>query len=376
MVLLSSHCFANHKGGCGKSSIMFHALAEWAIQHPDEDFLLIDCSLMGDSSVLCLGGSTQLDKIFRENKYNGLPSGAENLSFTTVMEDCLAEHGLVKLENANGSNSGGGVMGMLGKIAAGGSGNNSKVVDLESKIIKISDVNPHMPENCYIIPTSLHIQHKDYNDQEIESIVAILKNTLKKHDKKWRLLCDTDGDLQRTGPYTKVGLGLCKYSVSPVEVALNDFNRLYHFWEEANTLREQNMNLFGHISTNLVIFNKVVAVKQQFLSHSLTSPQKKPVKASIEGMMEKVWRISRSNPDLFAWSEAGEEEFKSNTFAIVRLLFNPISIGQELGVPIAVMDPKKHKGENTGSLDQEALKIARTNFQEICALLMDDNDEA
>ena len=55
MVLLSSHCFANHKGGCGKSTIIFHSMAQWAEENPEENFLLIDCSLMGDSSVLALG---------------------------------------------------------------------------------------------------------------------------------------------------------------------------------------------------------------------------------------------------------------------------------------------------------------------------------
>ena len=58
-----------------------------------------------------------------------------------------------------------------------------------------------------------------------------------------------------------------------------------------------------------------------------------------------------------------------------RLIFNPISIGEELGVPLVSMDPKVHKGELAGNLDKDALETAKTNIKEITHLLMDDEQQ-
>ena len=54
--LLSSHLFSNHKGGCGKTTILFHTCAEYARRHKDDQVLVIDTTLRGDLSELLLGG--------------------------------------------------------------------------------------------------------------------------------------------------------------------------------------------------------------------------------------------------------------------------------------------------------------------------------
>lgn len=372
MGLFSSHCFANHKGGCGKSTLVFHTMAQMAEMHPDENFVLFDCSLIGDSSILCLGGSYQLEACYRQYRFENLPPGKENVSFTALTETCLETHGMVRLSEIEdgGSKGGAGFMGMIGRIATGG---REKVIDFEENIIKISDVNQNMPVNCYIAPTHVHITHKDYSEEEIESIVAIIKNTLRKSKKKWRLLCDTDGDLQRTGPYTKIGIALCKYNITPIEVSHNDFSRNYHFWEEVMSLKVENPALYGSTSTNLVIFNKVQAVNQEYLSHRSTKPQKKPVLAAIESMMERARIIGQEYDGILTHSRASEEDFKKKQFGVLRLIGNPVSIGEELGCPIATMDPRIHKGELSGTLNAEALNTARQNIEELVSLLLDDD---
>ena len=35
-VLVSSHVFSNHKGGCGKTTILFHVACQYAKDHPEE----------------------------------------------------------------------------------------------------------------------------------------------------------------------------------------------------------------------------------------------------------------------------------------------------------------------------------------------------
>ena len=56
--LVSSHVFSNHKGGCGKTTILFHAACE-AAHSQSERILVVDTTLRGDLSELLLGGDKE-----------------------------------------------------------------------------------------------------------------------------------------------------------------------------------------------------------------------------------------------------------------------------------------------------------------------------
>ena len=53
----------------------------------------------------------------------------------------------------------------MGCIAGGES--DDKTINLDDYILNISEINPNMPKNCYIVPTSLHVRHNEFNNEEI-----------------------------------------------------------------------------------------------------------------------------------------------------------------------------------------------------------------
>lgn len=47
MPVLSTHVFANHKGGVGKSTLCFHLATAYAKSHPNEKVLVLDFTEVG-----------------------------------------------------------------------------------------------------------------------------------------------------------------------------------------------------------------------------------------------------------------------------------------------------------------------------------------
>ena len=54
---MRAHLFAGSKGGTGKTTTLFHAVAQYAHDHPEENVLVIDLSFAGDLSERLLGGA-------------------------------------------------------------------------------------------------------------------------------------------------------------------------------------------------------------------------------------------------------------------------------------------------------------------------------
>lgn len=48
--------FCSHKGGAGKTCLLSHIVAQYALEHPDRKVLLIDCSVSADVTRQVLGG--------------------------------------------------------------------------------------------------------------------------------------------------------------------------------------------------------------------------------------------------------------------------------------------------------------------------------
>ncbi|KAK9819753.1 hypothetical protein WJX72_001956 [[Myrmecia] bisecta] len=66
--LVSAHAFANHKGGCGKSTLVFHTSAAYAEAHPKQNVLVVDMTL-GGSRRADVGGAN-LVKLLAKNLSN------------------------------------------------------------------------------------------------------------------------------------------------------------------------------------------------------------------------------------------------------------------------------------------------------------------
>lgn len=354
MPLISSHVFANHKGGAGKSSLLFHTVSQCAKNNPDQKFCVMDYSLMGDISVLFFGGERQQEAIYKTGHYTDME---ESDMFKTVTA-------MLKYVNSKAATAGG----FMGKLRAsmGGAGNQG----MEEYMVRVCDINSEIPDNVYLIPTNLHIEHPEYNAQEITAIVGMIKDSFKASSTEWRVFCDSDGDLQITRSYTRIALGLCQHSIVPIEVSRLDYNRCLHQWEEMDKLTRDAPGVFD-TRVNMVIFNKVQAKSGKFLGHKHITPMKNPVANTIIDLSELTLRLAKVHPNLFDASPEDEEEFKNETFAVMRLLGNPITVGENLGVPICNMSVSKHKS-NLYSLDNKALDAARENIDDFIRLLRDD----
>ena len=55
---MKTYAFWNNKGGTGKTSLAFQALARYAEQHPSEEILAADLCPQSNLSELLLGGLT------------------------------------------------------------------------------------------------------------------------------------------------------------------------------------------------------------------------------------------------------------------------------------------------------------------------------
>jgi len=76
----------NNKGGVGKSFLAFALCAEYALQHPDEDVVLVDMCPQANSSEMLLGGSDNGSKELRK-----LQSGDSRTTIAGYIEHRLSD---------------------------------------------------------------------------------------------------------------------------------------------------------------------------------------------------------------------------------------------------------------------------------------------
>eukprot|EP00961_Rhodomonas_salina_P157513 2120976-Rhodomonas_salina.1 len=177
--LVSSHVFSNHKGGCGKTTLLFHTCAEYAMRHPDEKVMVIDTTLRGDLSELLLGG----DKGVAGK--TALRAVSHLRSTTKLLMQAAAVHAAEGMSSEGGSSS---IKSIVAKMFAKEKGaKGGSLLDLEDHLVKVQEFNKGIPENC-----------------------------LEDGPGKWKVLCDTDGD-QGFSDYTKIAHALCDNCIIPLK---------------------------------------------------------------------------------------------------------------------------------------------------------------
>ena len=143
-ILVSSHVFSNHKGGCGKTTNIFHCCAEYAMRHPDEKILVIDTTLRGDLSELLFGGDKGA-------------SGKQTLRAVSALRSTtrlLMQAASVSAASEATVKAGSSLDELIKKLFPKERGGDavSCLFDIMEQVVHVSDFNPAIPANLYLCP--------------------------------------------------------------------------------------------------------------------------------------------------------------------------------------------------------------------------------
>ena len=327
--LVSSHVFSNHKGGCGKTTILFHAACE-AAHSQSERILVVDTTLRGDLSELLLGGD-------KEAAGKQAVRAVGHLRSTTKLFMQAAAHHAAREGAGEASNS------LVAKLFKGAAATKT-LLDLDEQLIHVHDFNPAIPENLYLCPGGSGPQ-TSYPLLQRKAIAETLRECLSASSAAWRLMCDTDGD-QGFSDYTKIAHGLCDSVIVPLKTNVNDFsNRCVPMMEELFLGRQAGE---ARSRIQMIVWNEVDVYKNaaSTVSGLITPP--KAAQGVINMLNALVAEVAATYPDLFHHlppeSLDDIEEFVSASTFCVRAFGVTGLAAAEHGIPFCAMREGKLQG--------------------------------
>lgn len=351
MPLVSSHCFANHKGGCGKTTLGFQAVCTYAQMHPEQKVAIFDATTLGDISKLFLGGDIE-----GRGKGNLFTCNETGRTFTAVINSAI---GAADKKTPGGVTSPGVISGMLNRLRIGGD-NNSALVDF-SELLNVREVNASVPENVFLAAGGPSKENQvSMSPDEAATVAQVLKDSLNATTDTWKVFVDTDGDLS-FAPYTQVALKMCDCVVLPLKPNFNDFDRIETFFEELHPI--------GAAKIHLLVWNEVDA--NSFKPCPPLSKQFTPPKASqdiIRALNQLVAEVARSFPSLFVHpvveTPSGLDDFAENSSMLMQQ-FGSIGIASaQHGIPFCSMVKGPLKGARIEYLiDDQKLDRLKENIE-------------
>lgn len=304
MPLQSAHVFASHIGHTGKTTLCFQMSCYYARQHPDTRVLVMDLAEEGDLTKRLLGGvdaaSGKVADIF-----GGIFS---------LLNDAKKES-----------------EGMRSWLWSG-------TVDITKHAVQISQHNPEVPSNLFLVSSGAW--PRDDPDMDVEQrkrLVEKIKESLDKSDATWKLFCDTDGD-RRPSLFTKIAYGLCGQAIVPLHLNKADLDRTETMLGVMQELRERN-----EISTQvlLIVWNFVDANKNEPCEHNGYQLPFTPTLVNIDVLdncNQRVTKLRTDLPGLFVHEQAADLDFvKDSTIVCRRLADNVLKPSEELGRPFVSM---------------------------------------
>jgi len=343
MVFVDGTIFASHIGHTGKTTHCFQSSCDYAYKHPDEKVLVIDFAEEGDLTKRMMGGVDA-----SKEKVESLFGGIFNL---------------VKA---------------AGKKATGLTSwlwSSSSTLDITEYAVQVSQHNPNIPENLYLISSGAW--PRDEQEMDVNQRKALCKNikeSLQKSTGTWKLFCDSDGD-RRPSIFTKIGYGLCEYAVIPLHLNKGDLDRTETMLGVLNELRSS-----GEVDT------KVLSVIWNFVEVRADKPSERNgfplpfemVKIDLEildACNERLCGLRRSEQGLFVHEAKSDLDFLKNTVCMFRQLArNMLRQSEESGLPFCTMDRDlQAKGTQSieykpyGRIEKKSVEPVLTSVAELAA---------
>jgi len=305
MPLQSAHVFASHIGHTGKTTLCWQMSCYYAKRHPEVKVLVMDLAEEGDLTKRMMGGVDA-----SKQKIDQLFGGVFTL-----------------LKDAHDKTSG--LTSWLW----------SSTVDLEKHAVQISQHNPAVPDNLYLISSGAwpRDESEDMTLDKRKALISKIQESLEKSNATWKLFCDTDGD-RRPSFFTKIAYGLCSYAIVPLHLNKGDLDRTETMLGVMHQLREA-----GEIDTQVlfVVWNFVKSLKDEPMNYNGHSLPFTPTKVNLDildACNKRLCDVRRDLPGTFAHAEAADPDFLKATTTILRQLAdNVLRPSEELGKPFVAM---------------------------------------
>eukprot|EP00871_Galdieria_phlegrea_P004809 jgi/Galph1/5329/GphlegSOOS_G3982.1 len=247
MPLVSADVFANHKGGCGKTVLLFHTACQYARQHPEQSVCVMDMTVIGDASRLLLGGD-----VYESKNMDGLEQLAEEFSTSYLL--AAAAEGTMKPSPSTSSKKKESSF-YLHSPPPAGNHSASGSVQVEKYMLNVAKVNSHIPSNLFLTIGGGSREQNVYDDQTQKKIVCNLRESFNQLSESWK----AHGDLTFSC-YTKIALCLGDRVVIPLIPSYIDFRRISSFLEEFYSLQEQRE---GDTKILAVVWNNIDSQKNE-----------------------------------------------------------------------------------------------------------------
>eukprot|EP00444_Apocalathium_aciculiferum_P044301 CAMPEP_0183545436 /NCGR_PEP_ID=MMETSP0371-20130417/51577_1 /TAXON_ID=268820 /ORGANISM="Peridinium aciculiferum, Strain PAER-2" /LENGTH=416 /DNA_ID=CAMNT_0025747597 /DNA_START=51 /DNA_END=1302 /DNA_ORIENTATION=+ len=316
MPLQSAHVFCSHIGHTGKTTLCFNMSCLYAKRHPDVRVLVMDLAEEGDLTKRLLGGVDAA-------------RGKDDEVFGSIFR-LLSEAGRQSAPSSW-------VSSLLRS--------SSSELDIASHAIRVSEHNPNVPENLYLVSSGAWPRNEDpLPEEKRREIARKIRESLERASESWKLFCDTDGD-RRPSPFTMLGYSLCSLAVVPLHLSKADLDRTETMLGLMNEMRKS-----GEISTQvlLIVWNMVTSQNNAAMEHKGLRLAFTPAKVSLDILDACNTRIAAIAKDedfagLFVsgGAETPDDEFIQGSIAVMRRLAdNVLKPAEELGMPFVQMIDK------------------------------------
>ncbi|PRW45418.1 ATPase domain [Chlorella sorokiniana] len=359
-----SVAFANLRGGCGKSTILFQLAAEFAKANASTGVLVIDCTAFGDVSRLLLGGRQPHVKAAVGERH------ADGKSTAHLMSHLLTPPAAAPVTPGHASARG------AASLAAGGAFNIAERFGLP-----VREVNPHIPlDNLLLIPSGATKQQpcSGAGAADILRLARSLRARLESLPGDWQVFLDTDGDLTFS-PATEVALRTADLCYIPYQPTESDHDRATEAVSRLQRLQPPGAKVGG------VLYNMVTpeprASSEGWHPYSASfRPHEVAVRRLVGDFSDDWWARAQAQPASFAATTAAQEQgeqqqrFLETSVMLMQDFGKPGNLAAELGIPFCAMDATARytagKDGRTESLGgSKKLSAVAGNVQELRLLL-------
>jgi len=236
--------------------------------------------------------------------------------------------------------------------------------DVKDHALKVSDENPHLPPDLYLISSGAWPRSEPPMAEATRKAIGLrIKENLEKSETSWKLFCDTDGD-RRPSPYTLIGYQLCSQAIVPLHLNKGDMDRTETMLGCLHDLRSR-----GEIQTQVlfIVWNFVQVTNNTAIDYRGMQIPFTPTAVSkdiMDACNKRMFATSKDLPGLFVHDGAGDSDFiKNSTAALRQLADSVIKPSEELGMPVSAM-VKKLQESGKKSVKHETGSVTYTTSEE------------